>query len=90
MASALKRIITNQDFRRRINVEEQHAQKYDRFLRGRQIVGVICEHFRTTGAHDAALDQSDASIQDGTKLYYLQVKYQWEMYVGEFEQNENT
>ena len=27
MTSALERIITNQYFRRRINVEEQHAQK---------------------------------------------------------------
>ena len=41
IASALKRIITNQCFRRRINVEEQHAQKYDR----RQISHVILEHF---------------------------------------------
>ena len=32
LASALKRIITNQYFRRRINVEEQDAQKYGRFL----------------------------------------------------------
>ena len=56
IASALKRIITNQYFRRRINVEEQTAQKYDRFLRGRQIVSLIYDHFRATGAHDAALD----------------------------------
>ena len=33
IASALKRrIFTNQYFRRRINVEEQHVQKYSRFL----------------------------------------------------------
>ena len=37
IASASKRIITSQYFRRRIDVEEQDAQKYDRFLRGRQI-----------------------------------------------------
>ena len=30
-ASALKRIITNQCFRRKMNMEEQHAQTYDRF-----------------------------------------------------------
>ena len=35
LASAMKRIITNQYFRSRINVGEQHAQKHDRFLRGR-------------------------------------------------------
>ena len=33
IASALKRIITNQYFRRRIHVEEQSAQKYDKFPR---------------------------------------------------------
>ena len=57
-ASALKRIITNQYFRR-INVEEPHAQTCDRFPRGRQIANVIYEHFRATGAHDTALDLSD-------------------------------
>ena len=76
-ASTLKRIITNQCFRRRIHVQEQTAQTYDRFLRGRQIAYTICEHFRATGAHDAALDLSDLfthfiqrdDIQDfGTRL----------------------
>ena len=32
IASALKRIITNQYFRRRINVEEQHAKNTTDFL----------------------------------------------------------
>ena len=59
IASAVKRLITNQYFRRRINVEGQHAQKYDRFLRGRQIAYMTYEHFRATGAHDAALHLSD-------------------------------
>ena len=36
-ASALRKIIMNQYFRWSINVEEQHAQKYDRFLRGKEI-----------------------------------------------------
>ena len=40
-------------------MEEQHASKYDRFLR-RQIAHMIYEHFRATGAaHEAALDPSD-------------------------------
>ena len=59
IASALKRSITNQYFRRRINVEEQHAHEYNRFLRGRQIACIIYQHFRAIGAHEAALDISD-------------------------------
>ena len=35
MASALRKIISNSNFRRRVSVEEQ---KHDRFKRGRQIV----------------------------------------------------
>ena len=45
IASALKRIIANQYFRRRTNVEKQHAQKYDRLLRGREVACLIHEHF---------------------------------------------
>ena len=80
IASALKRIITDQYFRRRINVKNSIAQKYDRFLRGRQIVFLIFEHFLATGAHEAAMSLYKEmtfriSIQDGTKLCYLQVKY---------------
>ena len=37
IASALNRIIHNSHFKRRISLEEQKAQKQDRFLRGRQI-----------------------------------------------------
>ena len=45
IASALNKIIHNSHFKRRISLEEQKAQKQDRFLRGRQI-GV-------TGFHDS-------------------------------------
>ena len=38
----------------RVNVEEQRAQKHDRFLRGRQIACMIYQYFRATGAYDAA------------------------------------
>ena len=38
IASALNKIIHNSHFKRRINLEEQKAQKQDRFLRGRQIL----------------------------------------------------
>ena len=37
IASALNRIIHNSHFKRRVSLEEQKAQKEDRFLRGRQI-----------------------------------------------------
>ena len=36
IASALNKIIHNSHFKRRISLEEQKAQKQDRFLRGRQ------------------------------------------------------
>ena len=42
--------------------------KHDRFLRGRQIAYMICEHFRATGAREAAPDLSDpcsVSLQGG-------------------------
>ena len=35
IASALNKIIHNSQFRRRISLEEQKAQKQDRFLRGK-------------------------------------------------------
>ena len=54
IASALGRIISNASFRRRVSVEEQRAQKYNRFLRGRQIAKMIYGHFQSTGAYDAA------------------------------------
>ena len=53
IASALNRIIHNSHFKRRISLEEQKAQKQDRFLRGRQIAYLIYEFFRVTAAHDS-------------------------------------
>ena len=35
IASALKKIISDPHFRRRVGVEEQHAQKHDRVLEGK-------------------------------------------------------
>ena len=46
IVSALNRIIHNSHFKRRISLEEQKAQKQDRFLRGRQIAYLIYEYFR--------------------------------------------
>ena len=48
IASALNRII-----QRKVSLEEQKAQKEDRFLRGRQIAYLIYEYFRVTGANDS-------------------------------------
>ena len=56
---ALNRIIHNSHFKRRINLEEQKAQKQDRFLRGRQIAYLIYDHFRVTGSHDSVENYVD-------------------------------
>ena len=57
-ASALNRIIHNTRFKRKVSLEEQKAQKEDRFLRG-QIAYLIFEYFRVTGAHDSVENYAD-------------------------------
>ena len=53
MASALKRFYGKQThFRKKISVEEQRAQKDNRFLRGRQTAYLTFEYFRPTGSND--------------------------------------
>ena len=53
MASAWKRCYDEQThFRKKISVEEQRAQKYNRFLRRRQIAYLIYEYFRPTKSCD--------------------------------------
>ena len=59
IASALKKIIHNSHFKRKISLEEQKAQKQDSFLRGRQIAYLIYEQFRVTGAHDSVENYAD-------------------------------
>ena len=59
IASALNKIIHNSQFKRRISLEEQKAQKEDRFLRGRQIAYLIYEYFRVTGTHDSVENYTD-------------------------------
>ena len=59
IASGLNKIIHNSQFRRRISLEEQKAQKEDRFLRGRQIAYLIYDHFRVTGSHDSVENYTD-------------------------------
>ena len=59
IASALNRIIHNTQFKRKVSLEEQKAQKEDRFLRGRQIAYLIHEYFRVTGANDSVENYAD-------------------------------
>ena len=59
IASALNKIIHNTRFKKKVSLEEQKAQKEDRFLRGRQIAHTIYDYFRVAGAHDTFLDCAD-------------------------------
>ena len=60
IASALKKLLnTHVHFRKRVSVEEGRAQKYNRFLRGRQIAFMTHEHFRATRAYEAVQGRSD-------------------------------
>ena len=58
-ASVLKKIIMSSNFKKKISQEEEKAQLEDRFLRGRQIVYLIYDDFRVTGALEAVLDFTD-------------------------------
>ena len=59
IASALNKIIHNSHFKRKISLEEEKAQKEDRFLRGRQIAYLIYEQFRVTGTDDSVENYTD-------------------------------
>ena len=59
IASALNKIFHNSQFKRRISLEEQKAQKQVSFLRGRQIAYLIYDHFRVTGSHDSVENYTD-------------------------------
>ena len=66
IASALHVIIHNSHFKRKISLEEQKAQKEDRFLRGRQIAYLIYEQFRVTGI--------DSSVENYTDLFTIALR----------------
>ena len=66
IASALNKIIHNSHFKRKISLEEQKAQKEDRFLRGRQIAYLIYEQFRVTG--------TDGSVENCTDLFTIALR----------------
>ena len=59
IASALNRIIHNTLFKRKVSLEEEKAQKEDRFLRGRQVAYLIYEYFQVTGASDSVENYAD-------------------------------
>ena len=59
IVSSLKMIIPNSNFRKRVYVEEQKAQKDERFFRGRQIAFMIHDYFLVTGTPEAMLENSD-------------------------------
>ena len=103
IASALKRIITYQYFRRRVNVEEQHAQTYGRFLRGLIYgnfwianTGESILGFRAAGAHEATLDLSElfhvSFVEETTLRISIQdgTKLHSLQCPGEFVQDEDT
>ena len=58
-ASALNKIIQNSKFKKKVSLEEQKAQKEDRFLRGKQIAFMVYDYFRVIGAHDTVLCHAD-------------------------------
>ena len=59
IASAPNKIIQFPQFKKNVSLEEQKAQKLDRFLQWSQIAFMIYDYFRVTGAHDAVLDYAD-------------------------------
>ena len=62
--AALNKLLkTQSNFWNRVSVEEQRAQKHDRFLRGRQIAYMIYEHFRATGACEAVFTRTLISVR---------------------------
>ena len=72
-AKIASKILQNSQFKKKISLEEQKAQKEDRFLRGRQIAFMIYDHFRVTGAHDTVLDYADlfsVSLHDNDILEF--------------------
>ena len=83
IASALNKMIHNSHFKRRISLEEQKAQKQDRFLRGKQIAYLIYDYFRVTGRmilsrtmpiYSSSVYETTIfrnSIQSGTEFYCL-------------------
>ena len=64
IASALNKIIQNSYFKKKVSLEEQKAQKEDRFLRGRQIAFMIYDNFRLDCADSCSVTLHDDNIQE--------------------------
>ena len=84
IVSALKRLLDKHvHFQKRVSVEEQRSQKYNRILRGRQVAWMIYEHSRATGKDQICsiyvcrVTPSKISTFDGMKLYYQQAGVSW-------------
>ena len=87
IASTLNKIIQNSYFKKKVSLEEQKAQKDDRFLLGRQTAYMICKYFPVTGAHQTVLDFPIFSVllymatifmfltPDGIKCYNQHVRF---------------
>ena len=67
IASALNRIIHNTQFKRKVSLEEQKAQKEDRFLRGRQIPSRIMPTYILLFLETMMIFRN--SIRNGTECY---------------------
>ena len=75
IAYALNKIIQHSYYKNKVSLEEQNAQKEDRFLRGRQVAHMVSDNFRVTGAHDNVLDYAalftfslrNDEVQDSTR-----------------------
>ena len=46
-------------FKTKVSLEEQKAQKEDRFLRGREIAYLIFDYFQVTDVNESVLDYTD-------------------------------
>ena len=67
MMAALKKCYDKDThFRKKVSIEEQRAQKNDRFLRGRQFALMIYDHFRSTGFYE--------EIQSLSGLFSIQLE----------------
>ena len=75
----LNKIIQNFHFKKKVSLEEQKAQKDDRFLRGRQIAYMIYYYFRVTGAHDPVLDYDNllSSLCSQRQCWRLRYEMGW-------------
>ena len=76
IASALNRIIHNSHFKGRISLEEEKAQKQDRFPRGRQIAHSmnLPRIMPTYSLLVFEMTMVRNSIQNGTEFYYQKRK----------------